>query len=137
MVSNIDLKIRKTLLKTYMWSVAFYGCEAWTIGKGERRRIEGFEMWCYRKLLKISWVGKVTNEDVWNAANEKKSLYPNIKRRLDRFIDHTLRHEVLVGTILEATVKGCKRIGRQRLEYTKQIIFYQESTGNWLFKKSA
>ena len=57
----VDLEIRKKLLKTYAWSVAFYGCEAWTIGKGERRRLEDFEMWCYRKLSKIIWVDKVTN----------------------------------------------------------------------------
>ena len=66
LVLNIDLEIKKKLLKTYLWSVALYGCEARTIGKGERRRLETFKVWCYRKLLKISWVDVVTNEEVLN-----------------------------------------------------------------------
>ena len=83
----------------YIWSVLLYGCEAWTISKGERRRLEAFEMWCYRKLLKINWVDKVTNEEVLNLMKEKKSLYACIKKRYDRLIEHTLRLEGLAGTI--------------------------------------
>ena len=49
--------------------------EAWTIGKGERRKLENFKMWCYRKLLKISWIDKVKNEEVLNLVKEKRSLY--------------------------------------------------------------
>ena len=51
LVSNIDLEIRRKLLKTYIWSVAHYDCEAWTIGTGVRRRLDASEIWCYRKLL--------------------------------------------------------------------------------------
>ena len=61
LVSNIDLEIRKKLLKTYVWSVELYGCEARTIGKGERKRLEAFEMWFYRKLFKIGWVDEIAN----------------------------------------------------------------------------
>ena len=60
--------------------MALYGCEAWTIGKGGRiRRLEAFEMWCYRKLLKISRVNKVTNKEVLNIMKEKRSLYAGIR----------------------------------------------------------
>ena len=79
-------------------------------------------MWCYRKLLKISWVDKVTNEEVLNLVKEKSNLYASIKRRRDRLIGHSLRHEGLAGTILEGTVEGHNGKGRQRLEYMKQII---------------
>ena len=64
--------------------MALYGCEAWTVCKGERRRLEAFEMWCYRKLLKISWVDKVTNEEVLNLVKEKRSLYASIEGPRDR-----------------------------------------------------
>ena len=90
--------------------------EAWTEGKGERRRIEAFEMWCYRELLEISWVDKVTNDKVLNLVNEKRSLYANIKRPCVRLIGHTLRHEGLTETILESTVEGRDRKGRDRNE---------------------
>ena len=53
-------------------------------------------MSCNRKLLKISWVDKVTNKDVLNAVKETRSLYSNIKWRRDRLICHTLRHEELI-----------------------------------------
>ena len=79
-------------------------------------------MWCYRKLLKISWVDIVTIEEVLNLVKEKRSLYISIKRCRDRLIRLTLKHEGLAGTISEGTVEGRKRKGRQRLEYVKQII---------------
>ena len=64
----------------------------------------------------------MTNEEVINLVKEKKSLYASIKRRCDRLIGHTLRHEELAGKFLEGTEEGSKRKGRQRLEYVKQII---------------
>ena len=77
---------------------------------------------CYRKLLKISWVDIVTNEEVLNLVKEKRRLYASIKRRHDRFIGHEIRHEGLTGTISEDTVEGREGKGRQRLGYVKQII---------------
>ena len=64
----------------------------------------------------------VTNEEVLSLVKEKRSLYISIKRHRDRLIGHTRRHEGLAGTILEGTVEGRKRKGRQRLEYVKTII---------------
>ena len=77
------------------------------------KRLEIFEMRCYRKLLKINWVDKVTNEEVLILVKEKRSLYANIKRRRDKLIGHILRHEGVAGKILEGTVEGYKRKGRQ------------------------
>ena len=58
-------------------------------------------MWCYRKLLKVRLVHKVTNEEVLNLVKEKRSLYASIKRRRDKLIGVTLGHEGLAGTILK------------------------------------
>jgi len=58
---SMSLKTRKNLLKTYVWSIALYGCETWTITMEEKRRLEAFEMWCYRRMLMISWMDRVTN----------------------------------------------------------------------------
>ena len=82
-------EVIKELFETYAWNVALYGCEAWTIGKRERRRLEAFGMWCYSKLLQISWVDMVINEEVLNLVKEKRSLYSDIKGRGDRLIGHT------------------------------------------------
>jgi hypothetical protein len=57
-LKRIDFNIKKNLLKTYIWSIMLYGCETWTIAREEMRKIEAFEMWCYRRMQKISWTNK-------------------------------------------------------------------------------
>ena len=74
-------------------------------------------MWCYRKILNIRWVDKMTNREVLNLVKEKRSLNARIKRRHDRLIQHTHSHEGLAGIILESRVEGRKGKGRQRLEH--------------------
>ncbi|XP_049787711.1 uncharacterized protein LOC126191016 [Schistocerca cancellata] len=64
LTSNIDLGVRKSFLKVFVWSVAMYGSETWTITSLDKKRIEAFEMWCYRRMLKIRWVDHVTNEEL-------------------------------------------------------------------------
>lgn len=56
---NIDLKMKLKFLKTYIWCIARYGCETWTIEKLNRKRVEAFKMWCYKKMLRIQWIEKV------------------------------------------------------------------------------
>lgn len=121
LTSNIDLNVRKLFLKTFVWSVALYGSETWTIGKQERQRIEAFEMWCYRRMLKIRWVDKVTNVEVLNRIGEKRCLWKTLTKRRDRLIGHVLRHEGLVSLAFEGGVWGKNGVGRPRLAYGKQI----------------
>jgi hypothetical protein len=78
---SISLKIRKNLLKTYVWSIALYGCETWTITMEEKRRLEAFEMWCYRRMLRISWMDRVTHVEVPERLSDGKLLWNNIVRR--------------------------------------------------------
>ena len=72
----------------YVWSVALYGSETWTIGVSEKKRLEAFEMWCYRRMLKIRWVDKVTNEEVLRQIDEERSVWKNIVKRRGRLIGH-------------------------------------------------
>jgi len=51
-----------------------YGCEIWTLAKEERRRIEAFEIWCYRRMAKIRWTDRITNEEVLERVSEKRSI---------------------------------------------------------------
>jgi len=74
---NIILKTRKNLLNTYVWSITLYGCKTWTISTEERKRLESFEMWCYRKMLRISWMDGVTNEEVLARITEGKLIWKN------------------------------------------------------------
>jgi hypothetical protein len=62
--SKLDLKLRKKLVKCYMWSMASYGAETWTLRAVEQNHLESFEMWCWRRMEKISWTDHVRNEEV-------------------------------------------------------------------------
>jgi len=56
--------LRKKLIKCYIWSMAFYGAETWTLRAADQKYLESFEMWCWRRMEKISWTDHVRNEEV-------------------------------------------------------------------------
>jgi len=78
---NVDLKTRKRLIKTYVWSTALYGCETWTLNKKDETTLEAFEMWCWRKMEKIKWTELKTNEEVLDLVKEKRTLLNNLRSR--------------------------------------------------------
>ena len=69
-----------------MWSVALYVSESWTIGESDKK-----DSWCYRRIFKISWREKITNDEVLRRAQEEKSFLGNLKARRAMFIGHILR----------------------------------------------
>ena len=113
--SSISLENRKMLLKTYVWSIAMYGCEIWTIGEAERKRLEAFEMWCYKRMM-----DRITNEEVLGRIGERRTMWKNLKKRRGQMMGPTLRHGGLLRDILEGEVG--KKKGRPRLKYFNQII---------------
>ena len=97
-----------------------YGCETWRVGEAERKRLEAFEMWCYRSMLKINWIDRITNEEVLERIGERRTLWKSQRKRRGRMMGHTLRHGGLHRDILEGEVR--KKRGRPRLKYFDQII---------------
>jgi hypothetical protein len=77
---KIELHTRKQYVKNFVWSVALYGSEAWTIGKIDQKRLEAFETWCWRRMLKIKWTDKMRNEEVYRRIDEERTLWNNIER---------------------------------------------------------
>jgi len=89
---NINLKVKKRILQCYVFPVVKYSCKSWTLNKDLSRRINAFEQWCYRRLLKIKWTDKISNEEVLRRMNvEDLSLYNNIKKQKLSFAGHLLR----------------------------------------------
>ena len=119
---NIDLNIRKRLLKTYVWSVALYGSETWTIGRPEEKKLMAFETWCWRRMMKVSWREHMTNEEVFKRANESRSFMRNLKTRRANMIGHTLRHNGMLARAIEGMVQGKNTRGRPPLAYIDQIL---------------
>ena len=62
LTSKLNIEIKKQLFRCYVWSIALYGSETWPLRKLERKHLEIFEMWCWRRMEKIKWPEKVTNE---------------------------------------------------------------------------
>jgi len=73
--STLDLKLRKKLVKCYIWSIALRGAEIWTLQAVDQKHLESFEMWCWRSTEKISWAGHVTYEEVLLKSQEAEK-YP-------------------------------------------------------------
>jgi len=103
---NIDKKVRKNLLKAYVWSVALYGSETWTIGKTEEKRLLAFETWCYRRLLRISWTKHITIEEVYRRVGETRSFLKTLKTRRAKLIGNILRQNSLLSRIIESAIEG-------------------------------
>ncbi|XP_078491079.1 uncharacterized protein LOC144747144 [Ciona intestinalis] len=120
---NVRLKVR--LAKALIWSVALYACETWTLRKQEEKMIQAFEMWLWRRVLRISWTERRTNEWVRKrfGATEEQGLVREVKRRKMRKYRHWKRRgESLVLTSVEGEAEGRGRRGRRRMEWISNIL---------------
>jgi len=77
--STMDLELRKKLVKCYVWSIALYGAETWTVRAVGQKYLESFEMWCWRRMEKISWTHRVRNEDVLLRVKEQRNILREIR----------------------------------------------------------
>ena len=115
---KLDLNLRKKLIKCYIWSMAFYGAETWTLRAADRKYLESFEMWCWRRMEKISWTDHVRNEEVLLRVNEQRNILHVIRKRKANWIGHILRRNCLLKQVIEGKRKGemevIKRRGRRR-----------------------
>ncbi|CAG9828365.1 unnamed protein product [Diabrotica balteata] len=98
---SIDLRVR--MISCYIFSVLLYGVEAWTLNEAFLKRLTPFEMWVYRRLLKISWVDRVRNEEVLRRLNQTTQLVNIIKKRKLEYFSHIMRHpeKYIQGNIQE------------------------------------
>ena len=76
--SKLDLNLRKKLVKCYIWSMALYGAKNWTLRGADQKYLESFEMWCWRRMEKISWTDHVRNEEVLLSVNEHRNILHEI-----------------------------------------------------------
>jgi len=75
LLGGLKLEVKKRLVKTLVWSVAMYGAETLTIKKADATSLEAFEMWVWRRLMKLKWTDKKTNAEVLNLVKEKRVCY--------------------------------------------------------------
>ena len=116
--------LRKRLIKCLIWSVATYGAETWILSKDTIRRLESFEMWCWRKILKVRWIDRKTNNWLLKEAGEKRSLIHSIRKRKHEWLGHVLRHDGLLKVAIEGKLDGKRGPGRPRLGMISEMGNY-------------
>ena len=89
--STLDLELRKKLVKCYVWSMALYGAETWTLRAVDQKHLESFEMWCWRRMEKFSWPDHVRNEEVLLRVKEQRNTLHEILKRKATWIGHKIQ----------------------------------------------
>ena len=117
----ISTKIR--LMKALVWFAATYGRESWILRKKEETRLDAFEMTGLRKILRVSWTAKKTNEWVLNKAGAKRELLDTAKARKLAYYGQTTRKRgsCLEKEIMQGTMPGARRRGRPRTAWVDNI----------------
>ena len=110
------------LVKSMVFPVVMYGCESWTIKKAELRRMDAFDLWCWRRLLRVPWTARRSNQlIVKEISPEYSSEGLMLKLKLQSF-DHLMgRTDSLEKTLMLGKIEGGKRRGRQRLRWLDGI----------------
>ncbi|KAF7235668.1 Vitamin D 25-hydroxylase [Varanus komodoensis] len=115
---DITLPTKASIVKALVFPVAMYGCESWTIRKAERRRIEAFELWCWRRLLRVPWTARRSNQSVLEEINPDCSLEGQILKLKLKYFGHLMRRkDSLEKSLMLGTIDGKRRRGRQRMRW--------------------
>ena len=106
MFSTSDLEMRKKLVKCYIWSIALCGAETWTLRAVDQKHLGNFEMWCWRRMEKISWIEHVRNEKVILRVKEQRNILHEIRKRKANWIGQIVCRNCLLQQVIEGKIKG-------------------------------
>ena len=119
---DITLPTKVHLVKAMDFPVVMYGCESWTIKRAERRRIDAFELWCWRRLLRISWTSRRSNQSILKEISPDYSLGGlMLKPKLQYFGHLVWRADSFEKTLILGKTEGRRRRGRQRMRWLDGI----------------
>jgi len=136
--STLDLHLRKKLAKCYIWSIALYGAKTWTLRAVDQKHLVCFEMWCWRRMEKISWTDHVTNEDVLLRVMEQRNIIHEIRKRKANWIGHILRRNCLLQRVIEEKIRGGIEVtGRRGRRHRKLLDDLKEKRGYSHLKEEA
>ena len=117
---HLPTKVR--LVKAMVFPVVMYGCESWTIKKAERRRINAFELWCWRRLLRVPWTARRSNQSIVKEISPEYSLEGLMLKLKLQYFGHLMqRTESLEKTLMLGKIEGRRRRGRQRMRWLDSI----------------
>ena len=115
---DITLTTNIHLVKGMVFPVVMYGCESWTIKKAERQRIDAFELWCWRRLLRVPWTARRSNQSILKEIGPGFSLDGLMLKLKLQYFGHLIRRaDSLEKTLMLGGIGGRRRKGRQRLRW--------------------
>ena len=119
---DITLPTKVRLVKAMVFQVVMYGCESWTIKKAERQRIDAFELWCWRRLLRVSWTARRSNHSILKEISPGCSLEGLMLKLKLQYFGHLMRRtDSLEKTLMLGGIGGRRRRGRQRMRWLDGI----------------
>ena len=119
---DITLLTRVRLVKTMVFPVVLYGCESWTIKKAERWRIDAFKLWCWRRLLRVPWTARRSNQLILKEISPKYSLEGLMLKLKLQYFGHLMwRADSLEKTLMLGKIEGRRRRGRQGMRWLNDI----------------
>ena len=127
--SKLDLNWRKKPAKRYIWSIALSGAENWTLLAVDQKYLASFEIWCLRRMEKISWTDHVRNEEVLHRVKGERNIIHTVKRRKTNWIGHILHRNCLLNTSL----KGRWKVREEEEDVSSYRMTFSErdGAGNW------
>ena len=119
---DITLPTKVHLVKAMVFPVVMYGCECWNIKKAECRRIDAFELWCWRRLLRVPWTARRSNQSILKEISPGCSLEGQMLKLKLQYFGHLMqRADSLEKTLMMEKIEGRRRRGRQRMRWLDDI----------------
>ena len=119
---DITLPTKVCLVKAMVFPVAMYGCENWTVKKAERQRIDAFELWCWRRLLRVPWTARRSNQSILKEINPGISLEGMMLKLKLQYFGHLMRRvDSLEKTLMLGGIEDKRRRGLQRMRWLDRI----------------
>ena len=117
-VRDITLPTKVRLVKAMVFPVIMYGCKSWTVKKAECQRIDAFELWCWRRLLRVPWTARRTNQSILKEISPGCSLEGMMLKLKLQYVGHLMRRvDWLEKTLLLGGIGGRRKRGRQRMRW--------------------
>ena len=122
--TDITLSTKIHLVKAMVFPVVMYGCENWTVKKAEHRKIDAFELWCWRRLLRVPWTARRSNQSMLKEISPGFSLEGLMLKLKLQYFGHLMqRADSLEKTLMLEKIEGRRRRGRQRMRWLDDITY--------------
>ena len=119
---DITLPTKVHLVKAMVFPVVMYGCESWTIKKAEHRRIVAFELWCWRRLLRVPWTARRSKQSILQEFSPEYSLEGLMLKLKLQYFGHLMqRNDSFQNILVLGKIEGKRRRGRQRMRWLDGI----------------